>query len=131
LQQQIAAGSTGTPMDLVPMVPVVPIADKNASFNAWDAKVTESGKFKIGTKDSAFSSKKSRNNYIRLLMNGFLALPEFQNVSFNQLFDPLNGYANFQTLLNRVQVPNDHVGFYLNDNKKLHLISPFLSSPEK
>ena len=128
MQQQLAASSTATPMDVVPMVP---IAVKNVSFNTWDAKVTESGKFKIGTKDSAFSSKKSRNNYIHLLMNGFYTLPEFQNVSFNQLFDPLNGYANFQTLLNRVQVPNDHEGFYLNDVKKFHLISPFLLTPEK
>ena len=117
---------TATPMDVVPLVP---IAVKNVSFNDWDSKITESGKFKIGANTSAFGSKKSRNNYIRLLMNGFYTLPEFQNVSFETLFDPLNGYANFQTLLNKVQVPNDHVGFYLNDNKKSHMVSPFLSTP--
>ena len=116
-------------MDVVPIV-VVPIVVKHVSFTTWDAKITESGKFKIGT-NRAFSTKKSRNDYIRLLINGFLTLPEFENVSFNQLFDPLNGYANFQSLLNKVQVPIDHVGFYLNDIKKSHLISPFLSSPEK
>ena len=128
MQQQVAANSTATAMEVVPMVP---IAAKNVGIAAWDAKVTESGKFKIGTKDSAFSSKKSRNNYIRLLMNGFYTLPEFKNVSFEQFFNPINGYANFQTLLNKVQVPNDHEGFYLNDSKKFHLISPFLSSPAK
>jgi hypothetical protein len=117
-------------MDVVPIV-VVPIVVKHVSFTTWDAKITESGKFMIGTNKSAFGSKKSRNDYIRLLINGFLTLPEFANVSFNQLFDPLNGYANFQSLLNKVQVPIDHVGFYLNDTKKSHLISPFLSSPEK
>ena len=111
------------------VVPMVPIAVKNIGIAAWDAKVTESGKFKIGSKDSAFSSKKSRNDYIRLLMNGFITLPEFKNVSFEQLFDPMNGYANFQTLLNKVQVPNDHEGFYLHDSKKGHLFSPYLSSP--
>ena len=120
--------ATATPMDVVQLVP---IADKNVSFKDWDSKVTESGKFKIGTNTSAFGSKKSRNDYIRLLMHGFITLPEFQNVSFNQLFDPLNGYANFQSLLNKVQVPSDHDGFYLKDSKKFHLISPFLSSPAK
>ena len=70
LQQRVAAGSTATPMEVTPMV-------KNVGFATWDTKITESGKFKIGTKDSAFSSKKSRNNYIRLLMNGFYTLPEF------------------------------------------------------
>lgn len=121
-------------MDIVPapMAPImVPIAVKNVSFTDWDNKVSESGKFKIGTKDNAFSSKQSRNAYIRILMNGFQTLPEFQNVSFQQLFDPTNGYANFQTLLNRVQVPKDHEGFYKNDARKIHLSSPFLSSPAK
>jgi hypothetical protein len=28
-----------------------------------------------------------------------------------------------------VQVPIDHIGFYKNDQKKLHLSSQFLSSP--
>ena len=93
---------------------------------AWDAKITESGKFKIGYKDNAFCSKRSRNEYIRLLNNGFST---FKDVSFQQHFDPLNGYANFQTLLNMVQVPIDHIGFYKNDQKKLHLSSQFLSSP--
>jgi hypothetical protein len=109
---------------------MVPIAPKIVSFSAWDQKVTESGKFKIGSKDSAFS-KKGRNNYIRLLMNGFITLPEFKTVSFEQLFDPTNGYANFQSLLNIIQVPQDHEGFYLNDSRKIHLFSPFLSSPAK
>ncbi len=110
---------------------MVPIATKTVSLSAWDAKISESGKFKIGTKDSAFSSKKSRNDYIRLLINGFITLPEFKNVSFEQLFDPTNGYANFQSLLNIVQVPKDHVGFYINDTRKIHLFSPYLSSPAK
>jgi hypothetical protein len=107
------------------------ISPRIASFSSWDAKITESGKFKIGAKDNAFSSRKSRNDYIRLLMNGFLTLPEFKNVSFVELFDPTNGYANFQTLLNIIQVPKDHDGFYLNDSRKGHLFSPFLSSPVK
>jgi hypothetical protein len=64
-------------------------------------------------------------------MNGFVTLPEFKTVSFEQLFDPTNGYANFQSLLNTVQVPKDHDGFYIKDSRKLHLFSPYLSSPEK
>ena len=125
-QKQVAAGST--PMEVVP-IQVVPVVVKKAGLNEWDVKITESGKFKIGHRDSAFSSKRSRNEYVRLLMNGFSTLPEFKDVSFQQLFDPLNGYANFQTLLNMVQVPSDHVGFYKNDQRKLHLTSQFLSSP--
>ena len=40
-----------------------------------------------------------------------------------------NGYANFQSLLNAVPVPNDHQGFYLTDKKKIQLQSHFLSTP--
>ena len=117
-------------------VPVTPmevtyISPRIASFSAWDGKITESLKFKIGTKDNAFSSRKASNDYIRLLMNGFLTLPEFKDLTFVDLFDPTNGYANFQSLLNIIQVPIDHEGFYLNDSRKGHLFSPFLSSPVK
>ena len=95
---------------------------------AWDAKITQTGKFKIGNVN-AFSSKGSRNVYIRLLMNGFNTLPEMKNVTFEELFNPENNYANFQFLLNKVPVPADHDGFYLNDNKKKHLKLVSLKSP--
>jgi hypothetical protein len=124
LREQVAAGAAGA----ASAMEVVPIVDKNATFTEWDTRITESKKFMVGSK-SAFNSKTSRNLYIRLLINGFLALTEFKDVSFQELFNPINGYANFQTLLNMVPVPHDHEGFYINDAKKKHLTSPFLSSP--
>lgn len=123
VQQQVPVAAGSTPMAVVPLV------DKNLNFADWDKKITESGKFMVGPK-TAFNSKPSRNKYIRLLMNGFIALPEFEDVSFDKLFDPLHGYANFQTLLNMVPVPADHEGFYKRDSKKAHLTSSFLTSPQ-
>ena len=125
----MATGSAPTPMEGV--VVVKEFKPKMNSMNVWNNFVTESGKFKIGPKESAFSSIKSRFAYIRLLINGFNTLPEFADVSWDELKDPTNGYANFQTLLNMVQVPVDHDGFYINDKKKTHLKSTFLSSPAK
>jgi hypothetical protein len=104
------------------------INSRKIGLAAWDAKITLSEKFKIGSVN-AFSSKGSRNAYIRLLMNGFNTLPEFSNVTFEELFNSDNSYANFQFLLNKVPVPADHDGFYLNDNKKKHLKSASLKSP--
>jgi hypothetical protein len=121
LREQVAAGAASA-------MEVVPIVEKNATFTEWDTRITESKKFMAGSK-SAFNSKTSRNKYIRLLINGFLALSEFKDVSFEELFNPINGYAHFQALLNMVPVPHDHEGFYINDAKKKHLTSPFLSSP--
>jgi hypothetical protein len=115
-------------MDVVPFVPSAVVVNKNNNFIDWDKKITESGKFKIGANTSAFS-KKGRNDYIRLLINGFYTLSEFKNVSFEELFNPLNGFANFQSLLNAVPVPIDHNGFYLTDSKKKYMVSPFLSTP--
>ena len=126
MKQQIAV--TATPMDVVPFVPSAVVVNKNNNFIDWDKKITESGKFKIGANTSAFS-KKGRNDYIRLLINGFYTLSEFKNVSFEELFNPLNGFANFQSLLNAVPVPIDHNGFYLTDSKKKYMVSPFLSTP--
>ena len=102
--------------------------EKAVGLAAWDAKITQTGKFKIGSAN-AFNAKASRNVYIRLLMNGFMTLPEMKNVTFEELFDPENNYANFQFLLNKVPVPADHDGFYLNDIKKKHLKSTSLKSP--
>ena len=104
------------------------IKSKSIALGDWDTNITQSGKFKIGSAN-AFSSKGSRNVYIRLLMNGFNTLPEFKNVTFKELFNPENNYANFQYLLNKVPVPADHDGFYLNDIKKKHLKSNSLRSP--
>jgi len=129
LQQQVATGPV--PKQGVEGIEGIKIVSKNSNLATWSNKITESGKFKIGIKDNAFSSVSSRNAYIRLLMNGFNTLPEFKTVSFEELFTPTNGYANFQTLLNMVQVPVDHDGFYINDKKKTHLKSTFLSSPAK
>ena len=64
-----------------------------------------------------------------ILINGFITLPEFASMTFEEIFDPLNGYGNFQSLLNTVPVPSNHAGFYLNKAKKAHLQSKFLSSP--
>ena len=122
MQQQVTTGSTSMVVEV--------IKPKSEKLSDWDTKITESGKFKIGS-NNAFSSKASRNAYIRLLMNGFNTLPNFKDISFEELFSPINGYANFQTLLNVVPVPIDHDGFYINDKKKLHLKSTFLSSPAK
>lgn len=104
---------------------VEPIVVKNNNQKTWSSKIEESGKFRIG-RDSAFTTT-GRYAYIRLLINGFNTHPQFADVSFEELFNPLNGYANFQTLLNIVQVPVDLEGFYLNDQRKAHLHSPFLS----
>ena len=108
-------------------VKVVKMVSKNNSLTDWNVKITESNKFKIGFKDSGFSSLKSRNAYIRILINGFNTIPTFKDVSFEDLFSPVNGYANFQTLLNMVPVPSDHDGFYIKDKKKIHITSTFLS----
>ncbi len=91
-------------------VEVIKVVSKNNNLNDWNAKITESNKFRIGFKDSVFSSIKSRNNYVRILINGFNTIPMFHDVSFEDLFNPVNGYANFQTLLNTVPVPSDHDG---------------------
>ena len=104
---------------------------KNNNLKEWNSKIAESNKFRIGPKDTAFSSSGSRYEYIRILNNGFNTLPTFRDVSFTDLFNPENGYANFQTLLNMVPVPSDHEGFYINDIRKAHLKSAFLSSPAK
>jgi hypothetical protein len=127
LRQQVASFSA-------PMEGIVKVKEdviKHNNINDWNFKITESKKFMIGHKDSAFSSKKSRFDYIRILCNAFDVLPTFRDVSFDDLFNPQNGYANFQTLLNMVPIPSDHEGFYINDKKKLHLKSAFLSSPTK
>ena len=107
-------------------IPIV-VALKNNNKKDWSAKIEETGKFKIGT-SSAFTAK-ARWDYIQMLINGFNSHPSFLAVSFIQLFDPLNGYANFQSLLNTIQVPSDLDGFYLNDARKQHLQSLYLSSP--
>ena len=98
---------------------------KNNNLRDWSAKIEESGKFRIG-RESAFNAS-GRWEYIRILVNGFNTHPDFVAVSFVQLFNPLNGYANFQSLLNTIQVPSDLPGFYLNDARKQHLHSPYLS----
>ena len=92
-------------------------------------KIEESGKFKIG-RESAFNTT-GRWTYIRYLIDGFNTHPAFTNVSFEVLFDPLNGYANFQTLLNLFPVPCDLLGFYLNDMRKAHLQSQHLTPETK
>jgi hypothetical protein len=107
----------------------VSIPFKNNNVKDWSSKIDETGKFKIGLKENAFSSIASRYAYIRILINGFNTLPEYASLSFDDLFLPLNSYANFQSLLNAVPVPNDHQGFYLTDKKKIHLQSQFLSTP--
>ena len=106
-----------------------PVPFRNNVVKDWSAKIEETGKFKIGVKDNAFSSIASRYAYIRILMNGFNALPQYAAVSYTDLFNPINCYANFQSLLNTVQVPADHEGFYLTNQKKAHLQSQFLSTP--
>ena len=123
LQAQIA-GSTENKTVVQTQIPF-----KNNNLKDWSAKIDETGKFKIGLKDNAFSSNGSRYAYIRLLIKGFNTLPEYVSLSFEDLFHPLNGYANFQSLLNTVPVPNDHEGFYLTDKKKIHLSSQYLSTP--
>ena len=111
MEQRLATGSTA-----MEGVEVIKVVSKNNNLNNWNAKITESNKFKIGFKDSAFSSLKSGNAYIRLLINGFNTIPMFNDVSFEDLFSPVNGYANnFQTT---VPVPSDHDGFYINDKKQ-------------
>ena len=107
----------------------VVIPFKNNNVKDWSSKIDETGKFKIGWKDNAFNSVGSRYAYIRILINGFNTLPDFASLSFDDLFLPINSYANFQSLLNAVPVPNDHAGFYLTDVKKTHLQSRFLSTP--
>ena len=124
MQQQVAAGAAAASSAME----VVPIVNKHATFTEWDRCITESKKFMVGSK-SAFNGKASRNKYIRLLQHGFYTLDEFKETSFQQLFDTTHGYANFQTLLNMVPVPLDHEGFYINDAKKKHLTSYFLSLP--
>ena len=111
LQQQVASGSA--PME---GVEVAKIVSKNNNLTSWNTKITESNKFKIG-KENAFSSLQSCNAYVRLLIKGFNTLPTFAAVSFEELFEPVNGYANFRTLLNTVPVPIDHDGFYINDKR--------------
>ncbi len=126
MQEQLAAGgSKPKKMDGVEFTPVF----KNNSSKAWSNKIDETGKFRIGAKENAFSSIGSRYAYIKILMNAFNTLPEYSSLSFDELFNPINGYANFQSLLNKVQVPSDHEGFYLNEKKKGHLQSQFLSTP--
>ena len=95
-------------MDDVEFTPVF----KNNNTKAWSNKIDETGKFKIGPKDNAFNSIASRYAYIRILINAFNTLPEYSSLSFEDLFNPINGYANFQSLLNKVQVPIDHDGLY-------------------
>ena len=111
------------------VVPYTPTVFKNTILKDWSNKIEESRKFKIGSNNNAFSSAASRFEYIRILINGFITLPEFAQMTFEELFDPLNGYGNFQSLLNMVPVPCNHAGFYLNEAKKAHLQSKFLSSP--
>ena len=106
-----------------------PVPFRNNKIKDWSAKIEETGKFKIGLKDNAFSSNASRYAYIRILINGFNTLPQYAAMSYAELFNPINGYANFQSLLNKVQVPADHEGFYLTIQKKAHLQSQFLSTP--
>ena len=106
-----------------------PTVFKNTNIKDWSFKIDESRKFKIGSNSNAFSSASSRYEYIRILINGFITLPVFAAMTFDELFDPLNGYGNFQSLLNMVPVPRNHTGFYLNEVKKAHLQSKFLSSP--
>ncbi len=95
----------------------------------WSAKIEETGKFKIGRAENAFNGIGSRYAYIDILKKGFSIAPEFAGMSFEELFDPINSYGNFQHLLNLFPVPADHEGFYQNDNRKIHLQSLFLSSP--
>jgi hypothetical protein len=104
------------------------VVKKNDKVMEWSAMIEDTSKFKIG-KISAFSSNGSRYAYIRLLINCFYLHPDFANWSFKEnLFNPENGYANFQHLLNTCPVPVDHDGFYKKDIKKAHLQSRFLQS---
>ncbi len=95
----------------------------------WSSKIEETGKFKIGPNDSAFNSIGSRYAYIKILIDAFTVSPDFAGVSFEELFNPVNSYGNFQHLLNSFPVPSDHEGFYVNDDRKKHLLSSYLSSP--
>jgi len=94
----------------------------------WSKFIDTTRKFKIG-EGNAFSSAKSRYEYIRILINYFTTNPSYANISFEKLFDPENGYAIFQSLLNACPVPADHEGFYLHDAKKKDFVSPYLTSP--
>jgi hypothetical protein len=111
------------------VAPVVVYSAKVEKVKEWSAKITPTHKFDVGPY-SAFAPGPSRYAYIRLLIKCFYSHPDFVNWTFeNQLFDPTNGYANFQHLLNKCPVPSDLVGFYKNDMRKSHLVSNFLSSP--
>ncbi len=88
MQEQLAAGgSKPKKMDGVEFTPVF----KNNKIKARSNKIDETGKFKIGSKDNAFNSIASRYDYIRILMNAFNTLPEYSSLSFEDLFDPING----------------------------------------
>ena len=95
----------------------------------WSAKIEETGKFKIGKTDNAFNGMGPRYAYIDILKKGFSISPDFAGMSFEELFNPINSYGNFQHLLNMFPVPADHEGFYQNDSRKSHLQSQFLTSP--
>jgi hypothetical protein len=127
LEAKNETGSAAAPSaDVVPYTPTV---FRNTNLKDWSNKIEESRKFKIGSNNNAFSSAASRFEYIRILINGFITLPVFAAMTFEELFNPENGYGNFQSLLNMVPVPCNHAGFYLNEAKKAHLQSKFLSSP--
>lgn len=129
MESQLPAPPAPTAPPAAAVVTFTPTVFKNTNKKEWSNKIEESRKFKIGSNNNAFSSAASRYEYIEILINGFLTLPEFATMTFEELFNPLNGYGNFQSLLNMVPVPCNHTGFYLNVAKKAHLQSRYLSSP--
>ena len=102
---------------------------KHTNLKHWSKKITETKKFEIARGISAFDTVGSRYNYIRILVYCFVSSPEFVDVSFEQLFNPANEYAKFQSLLDACPVPADHRGFYLRNPDKDQMVSPYLSSP--
>ena len=124
MKQLIASSSVPMKVEVEKVKPVV----KTPGVKEWSVKIEATGKFKIGTRDTAFTLP-ARYNYIRRLMDYFTVSPDFAGVTLEQLFDPMNSYGNFQHLLNMCPVPSDFEGFYLNDERKNHLQSQFLTSP--
>jgi hypothetical protein len=87
-----------------------------ADFGKWIEKFGDV--FRIGnTSFKVFNSLKWRNAYVLILRSAFYTNPKYEKFLEGGIFkkNPDTEKPYFQELLNDYPVPNDNMGFYLND----------------